>query len=125
MQSDLGRRERQIMDVLFRRGKATVAEVRADLAQPPTYSAVRGMLRFLEEKGLVAHEQDGVRYVYRPVVSRRVARASALKHLVRTFFDGSTSSAVAALLDLSDTRLSSKERQQIVAMIEAANKEGR
>jgi len=125
LESELGRRERQIMDVLFRRGKATVAEVRSDLAQPPTYSAVRGMLRFLEEKGLVAHQQDGVRYVYRPVVSRRVARASALKHLVRTFFDGSTSSAVAALLDLSDTRLSSKERQQIVAMIEAANKEGR
>ena len=125
MQTDLGRRERQIMDVLFRRGKATVAEVRSGLAQPPTYSAVRGMLRFLEEKGLVAHEQDGVRYIYRPAVSRRLARASALKHLVRTFFDGSASSAVAALLDLSDTRLSAKERQQIRTMIETANKEGR
>ena len=125
MQSDLGRRERQIMDVLFRRGKATVAEVRSGLAQPPTYSAVRGMLRFLEEKGLVAHEQDGVRYVYRPAVSRRLARASALKHMVRTFFDGSASLAVAALLDLSDTRLSAKERQQIMTMIETANKEGR
>jgi predicted transcriptional regulator len=125
LQDDLGRRERQIMDVLFRRGKATVAEVRSGLAQPPTYSAVRGMLRFLEEKGLVAHEQDGVRYVYRPAVSRRLARASALKHLVRTFFDGSASSAVAALLDLSDTRLSAKERQQIMTMIETANKEGR
>jgi len=113
------------MDVLFRRGKATVAEVRSGLAQPPTYSAVRGMLRFLEEKGLVAHEQDGVRYIYRPAVSRRLARASALKHLVRTFFDGSASSAVAALLDLSDTRLSAKERQQIRTMIETANKEGR
>lgn len=125
MQSELGKRERQIMDVLFRRGKATVAEVRSDLAQPPTYSAVRGMLRFLEEKGLVAHEQDGVRYVYRPMMSPRLARASALKHLVRTFFNGSAKSAVAALLDMSDADLNAKDRQQILHMMEKAGKEGR
>ena len=113
------------MDVLFRRGKATVAEVRSELAQPPTYSAVRGMLRFLEDKGLVAHEQDGVRYVYRPVMSPRVARTSALKHLVRIFFNGSTRSAVAALLDMSEADLSAKDRQQILHMIEKADKEGR
>ena len=125
MQSELGKRERQIMDVLFRRGRATVAEVRGELAQPPTYSAVRGMLRFLEDKGLVAHEQDGMRYVYRPVMSPRVARASAVKHLVRTFFNGSARSAVAALLDMSEADLSAKDRQQILHMIEKADKEGR
>lgn len=125
MQAELGKRERQIMDVLFRRGRATVAEVRCELAQPPTYSAVRGMLRFLEDKGLVAHEQDGMRYVYRPVMSPRVARASAVKHLVRTFFNGSARSAVAALLDMSEADLSAKDRQQILHMIEKADKEGR
>ena len=125
MQSELGKRERQIMDVLFRRGKATVAEVRSELGQPPTYSAVRGMLRFLEEKGLVAHEQDGVRYVYRPVMSTRMARTSALKHLVRIFFNGSARSAAAALLDMSDADLNAKDRQQILHMIEKAGKEGR
>lgn len=125
MQAELGKRERQIIDVLFRKGKATVAEVRSELAQPPTYSAVRGMLRFLEEKGLVAHEQDGVRYVYRSTMNPRQARTSALKHLVRTFFNGSTKSAVAALVDLSDADLSSRDRQQILQMIEKAGKEGR
>ena len=125
MQTELGKRERQIMDVLFRRGKATVAEVRSELAQPPSYSAVRGMLRFLEDKGLVMHEQDGVRYVYRPVMSPRLARVSALKHVVRTFFNGSAKSAVAALLDMSEADLSARDRQQILQMIEKAGKEGR
>src|SRR6267154_2472730 len=81
---ELGRRERQIMDVVYRRGRATVAEVRADLSDPPTYSAVRGMLRFLEDKGLLRHEPDGVRYVYIPTVAPSKARRSALRHLVRT-----------------------------------------
>jgi BlaI family transcriptional regulator, penicillinase repressor len=125
LQTELGKRERQIMDVLFRKGKATVAEVRSELAQPPSYSAVRGMLRFLEEKGVVAHEQEGVRYVYRPVISPRLARTSALKHLVRTFFNGSAKSAMAALLDMSDAGLSAKDRNQILEMIEKAGKEGR
>jgi BlaI family transcriptional regulator, penicillinase repressor len=125
LQAELGKRERQIMDVLFRKGRATVAEVRRELAQPPTYSAVRGMLRFLEEKGLVTHDQDGVRYVYRPAMNPRQARTSALKHVVRTFFNGSAKSAVAALVDLSDADLSSKDRQQILQMIEKAGKEGR
>src|SRR5207245_10313208 len=82
---DLGRRERQIMDAVYRRGRASVAEVRAGLPDPPTYSAVRGMLRFLEDKGLLRHEQDGVRYVYIPTVAPAKARRSALRHLVRPF----------------------------------------
>src|SRR3954465_14900574 len=94
----LSRRERQIMDVIYRRGRATAAEVLEDMPDPPGYSAVRAMLRLLEEKGHVRHEQDGPRYVYMPTVNRDRARKSAMKHLVRTFFDGSTEDAVAALL---------------------------
>src|SRR3954469_10960094 len=99
---DLGRRERQIMDVVYRLERATAAEVLAGLPDPPSYSAVRGMLRLLEEKGFLRHEQDGPRYVYLPTTERDEARRSALAHLLRTFFDGSRESAVAALLDLPD-----------------------
>jgi len=95
---ELGRRVRQIMDAVYRLGRATVAEVRAELEDPPTYSAVRGMLRFLEDKGLLRHEQDGVRYVYIPTVGRSKARRSALRHLVRTFFGGSAGQTATALL---------------------------
>ncbi len=87
--AQLSRRERQIMDVIYRRGRATAAEVLDDIPDPPGYSAVRAMLRLLEEKGHVRHEQDGPRYVFLPIVNRDRARKSALKHVVRTFFDGS------------------------------------
>jgi len=120
---ELGRRERQIMDAVYRLGRATVAEVRAELEDPPTYSAVRGMLRFLEDKGLLRHEQDGVRYVYIPTVGRSKARRSALRHLVRTFFGGSAQEAVAALLE--DTQLSPEELDRLERLVEKARKEGK
>src|SRR5438128_478613 len=104
----LSRRERQIMDVIYRRGRATAAEVLEELPDPPSYSAVRALLRLLEEKGHVKHEQDGPRYVFTPTVTRERARRSALKHVVRTFFDGSATDAVAALLD-GDSKLDSAE----------------
>jgi len=120
----LSRRERQIMDVIYRRGRATAAEVLEDLPDPPSYSAVRALLRLLEEKGHVQHEQDGPRYVYAPTVARDRARRSALKHVVRTFFDGSASEAMAALLD-GETRLDDAELDRLSEMIEQARKEGR
>lgn len=113
------------MDVLYREGRATAADVLAQLPDPPGYSAVRAMLRVLEDKGHVKHEQDGPRYVYLPTVPREKARRSALRHLVRTFFDGSTEATVAALLDLSDTRISNAELQRLSKLIEQARKEGR
>ena len=114
---ELGRRERQIMDVVYRLGRATVSDVRSELPDPPTYSAVRGMLRFLENKGLLRHEQDGVRYVYIPTITPAKARRSALRHLVRTFFGGSAQQAVAALLE--DTRLSAEELERLEHLVEA------
>ena len=122
--SKLSRRERQIMDSIYRRGRATAAEVLEDLPDPPSYSAVRALLRLLEEKGHVRHEQDGPRYVFLPTVARDRARKSALKHVVRTFFDGSPTDAVAALLD-GDTKLDESELDRLSAMIEQARKEGR
>src|SRR3954464_12538943 len=95
----LSRRERQIMDAIYRRGRATAAEVLEDMPDPPSYSAVRAMLRLLEEKGHLRHEQDGPRYVFMPTAPRDRASRSALTHVVRTFFDGSASEAVAALLN--------------------------
>ena len=97
--SDLGKRERQIMEIVYRRGRATAADVLADLADPPSYSSVRAMLRYLEDKGQLRHEQDGPRYVYLPTAPADKVRGSALAHVVRTFFDGSVSTAVAALLE--------------------------
>jgi len=122
---DLSRRERQIMDILYRRGRAAAAQVLADLPDPPSYSAVRALLRVLEEKGHVAHEQDGPRYVYRPTVPRDEARDSAMRRLVRTFFDGSTEKAVAAFLDLSVAELSDEELERLAELIEQAREEGR
>jgi predicted transcriptional regulator len=116
----LTRRERQIMDVLFRRGRATAAEVMEDLAGSPTYSTVRTQLRVLEEKGHVRHEEEGVRYVYMPAVRRHTARKSALKHLVDTFFDGSAEKAVAALLGGEATRVSGEELDRISELIAKA-----
>jgi predicted transcriptional regulator len=119
----LSRRERQIMDVIYRRGKATVAVVLSELPSPPSYSAVRAMLRVLEEKGHLRHEEQGAKYVFLPTVPREKARRSALKQLVRTFFDGSTEQAVAALLDLSAAKLSSEELNRLSKLIDQARKE--
>jgi predicted transcriptional regulator len=122
--TQLSRRERQIMDVIYRHGRVTAAEVLAELPDPPGYSAVRAMLRLLEDKGHVRHEQDGPRYVYLPTVTRDKARRSAMRHLVRTFFDGSTEDAVAALLQ-SDNGMSEDELSRLSKLIDGAKKEGR
>src|SRR5688500_12613757 len=121
----LSRRERQIMDFLFRHGKANVAEVLSGIPDPPSYSAVRAMLRTLEDKGHVIHEEDGRAYVYRPTVARDQARRSALRHLLSTFFAGSTEQAVAALLDLSGPKLSDAELGRLAQLVDQARTEGR
>ena len=121
----LTRREREIMDILHRRGRATAHEVMADLAEPPSYSAVRTFLRLLEERGHVRHEQDGPRYVYTPTVARREAQRSAIAHLVDTFFDGSVEDAVATLVESSKPKLSAQELDRIAALVAKAKKEGR
>jgi predicted transcriptional regulator len=118
----LSRRERQIMDVLYRRGKATAAEVLDGLPDPPSYSAVRAMLRILEDKGHIRHEQDGARYVFLPTLKRDTARRSALKHVVNTFFDGSASQVMAALFDLSARDLDEAELDRLRDLIEDAKK---
>ena len=115
--SALSRRERQIMDILYRRGRATAAEVMSDLPGEPSYSTVRTQLRVLEEKGHVGHQEEGPRYVYVPAVPRRAARKSALKHLVETFFDGSAEQAVTALLGGEGARLSEVELQRISELV--------
>jgi predicted transcriptional regulator len=121
----LSRRERQIMDFLFQRGAATAAEVQDNLPDPPGYSAVRAMLRTLEEKGFVTHREDGPRYVFAPAVSTESERRSALLHLVKTFFNGSTEQAVAALIDLPEGKLSGDELSRIARRISQAKQEGR
>lgn len=120
----LGRRERQIMDILFRHGRATAADVQLALGEPVSNSAVRGMLRLLSEKGYVAHEQDGPRYVYFPVQRPEEVSRSALRHLVTTFFRSSPSSAIAALLDMSDEPLSDAEYQRLAGLLEQAREGG-
>lgn len=121
----LGRRERQIMDVVYRLGRASVGEVRDLLPDPPSYSAVRAMLNLLEDKGHLTHEQDGLRYVYKPTAAKSQLRRSALKHLVQTFFDGSPTSAVAALLEMADGELSAADRARLAKMIAQAKAEGK
>jgi predicted transcriptional regulator len=121
----LGRRERQILEILYRLENATVADVRTNLPDPPTYSAVRGMLGLLEAKGHVSHRRDGMRYVYSPVVAPSKAGQSALRHLVATFFEGSTLAAAAALLDMSHKKLSPAERKQLSALIARREAEGK
>ena len=122
-QPPLSRRERQIMDVIYQRGRATAGEVLEQLPDPPGYSAVRAMLRVLEDKGHLRHEQDGPRYVYLPTVNRERASRSALRHLVQTFFDGSTEQVVAALLEGSDAKLSDDELDRLSRLIEQAKQE--
>jgi BlaI family transcriptional regulator, penicillinase repressor len=121
----LSRRERQIMDILYRRRRATAAEVMADLPGEPSDSTVRTQLRVLEQKGHARHEEQGLRYVYLPAVARSAARKSALKHLVETFFDGSAEKMVAALLGGEAARLSDDELERIGALIDQARKDAK
>jgi BlaI family transcriptional regulator, penicillinase repressor len=121
---ELSRRERQIVDILYSRGRSTAAEVQTALPDPPSYSAVRAMLRILEEKGHVRHEQDGPRYVYLPTVARDNAKRSAMRHMLRTFFDGSAEQAISALLDDASTNLSEAELDRLARMINEARRQG-
>ena len=123
--SKLSRREREIMEILYRRGQATAAEVFADLNRQPTYSAVRSFLRILEEKGHLLHKKQGKQYLYYPVVPRENAARSAAKDLLATFFNNSTRQALAALLEIDSEKLSDAELAQMAELIEQARKEGR
>ncbi len=120
----LSRREREMMNIIFRRGKAAAGEVMHAMSDPPSYSAVRATLRVLEQKGHLRHHHDGTRYVYVPTVARERARRSALDQLLNTFFDGSAASVVATLLDRKE-KLTSEELQRLSDLIEQARKEGR
>ena len=121
----LGAREREIMNAIYRLGRASAAEVREQLSDPPTYSAVRGMLRWLESKGFLRHTRDGLRYIYEPLEHPDRARKRALKHLVHTFFEGSPERAAAALLELSDPSLGETDVDELRAAIRSARKAGR
>ena len=121
----LSRREREIMDVLFRRGTAAVADVLADLADPPSYSAVRALLAKLEQKGHITHTEEGRAFIYAPVVRKDAARRGALAHLLSTFFDNSAEQAVAALLELRGRKPDDPELDRMAALIERARREGR
>ena len=120
----LGSRERQIMEIIFRRGRATAAEVLEDLPDAPSNSAVRGMLRLLEDKGHLRHEYDGPRYVYLPTADPERVSRSAMRHLVRTFFDNSAGSAVAAMLGMYEARLGDKDLDRLEKMIDQARQKG-
>lgn len=124
-QKSLSRRERQIMDVIYTLQEATVSQVLERLPSPPSYSAVRALLRVLEQKGHLAHRQEGPRYIYSPTLPRERARRSALKHLLQTFFDDSTEDAVAALLDISEDNLTAEDYGRLLELIRRARKEGR
>ena len=125
LETPLARREREIMNILYRRGRATAGEVMQELTGAPNYSTVRTQLRVLEQKGHVRHEEEGLRYVYVPAVPRRAARRSALRHLVDTFFDGSAEQVVAALLGGEGTRVSKDELRRIADMVAQARKDDR
>jgi len=124
-QKSLSRRERQIMDIIYELKEATALQVMERLPAPPSYSAVRALLRVLEQKGHLSHRQEGPRYVFSPLLPREKARRSALRHLLRTFFDDSTEDAVAALLDISEDNLSDRDYQRLMELIHKARKEGR
>jgi BlaI family penicillinase repressor len=123
--ASLSRRERQIMEILYQHGKASAAEVREAMSDAPGYSAVRAMLRILEEKGHVKHQAEGLKYVYVPTVARDKAKRTAVKHLMETFFNGSPEHVVAALLDVSSTKLSREELDRMARLIDEARKEGK
>lgn len=118
--ADLSRRERQIMDVIYEHGEATAATVHAEIRNPPSYSAVRAMLKILENKGVLQHREDGPRYVFYPVVVREAASQSALKRVIQTFFAGSLADAVAAFVDSDDGRLSAEELKRLQAIVKEA-----
>jgi len=120
----LSRRERQIMDIVYRRGEATAAQILDDLSDPPSYSAIRALLRILVDKKHLQHREDGPRYVYSPTVSRQAARARALSQVVNTFFDGSALKAASALLGSSQRKLTKSELDELSALIDAARKRG-
>ena len=121
---DLSRRERQILDILYERGQATAADVQSALPEPPSYSAVRALLRILEDKGHVRHRQDGPRYVYLPTLARDNAKRSALRHVIKTFFDNSAEQAISALLDEGSSKLSPAELDRLAGLIDIARKSG-
>ncbi|HEX3877573.1 MAG TPA: BlaI/MecI/CopY family transcriptional regulator [Bryobacteraceae bacterium] len=121
----LSRRERQIMDILYQRGKASANDVRDAMPDAPSYSAVRAMLRVLEEKGHIRHQEEGMKYVYAPVIAAGKAKRSAVKHVLDTFFGGSPEQAVAALLDVSSSRLTNEELDRMAQLIEKARQEGK
>jgi BlaI family transcriptional regulator, penicillinase repressor len=124
-QKNLSRRERQIMDVIYELKEATATQVLERLPSPPSYSAVRALLRVLEQKGHLTHRQDGPRYVFAPTLPRERARRSALRHLLKTFFDNSAEDAVAALLDISEDNLSPEDLRRLADLIKKAQEEGR
>jgi len=121
----LSRRERQIMDIIYEMKEATAVQVMDRLPSPPSYSAVRALLRVLVNKGHLSHRQDGLRYVYVPILAKNQASRSALRHLLKTFFDNSTEDAVAALLDISEENLSDEDYRRLAQMIRKARREGR
>jgi BlaI family penicillinase repressor len=121
----LSRRERQIMDILYQRGKSSASEVREAMPDAPSYSSVRAMLRVLEEKGHIKHKSEGLRYVYLPVVTHERAKRSAVRHLLDTFFSDAPAEVVAALLDVSSTRMTREELDRMAEMIERAKQEGK
>ena len=122
---NLSRRERQIMDILYQRGKASATEVREAMEDPPGYSAVRAMMGVLERKGHVKHQEEGLKYVYVPTVARDKAKRSVVQHMLETFFNGSAEQAMAALLDVSASKLTGPELERMSDMIEKARREGR
>ncbi len=122
---ELSRRERQVLDLVYRRGRATANEVLGDMPDPPSYSSVRSVLRLLEKKGLLTHVEDGPRHVYIPTIRRDRARRTALRHMLKTFFDDSPEEVVTALLDVSKAQLSAVELERIAELIDRAKEEGR
>jgi len=124
-QDELSRREREMMNIIFARGRATATEVLEGMADPPSYSAVRATLRVLEQKGHLKHQHDGTRYVYIPTVNRERVRLSALDQLLTTFFDGSAANVVATLIERQKGKMSDEELDQLSELIEQARKEGR
>ena len=124
-QLKLGRRERQILDVVYRLGRASVAQVRSHLPDPLSYSTVRAMMGLLEGKGCLRHEPEGLRYIYVPTIDARQARKSALRHVVKTFFGGSIEQAVATLLQMRDTKMPARDRERLRQLIRRAKQEGR
>lgn len=124
-QKSLSRRERQIMDIIYEMKEATVAQVLENIPNPPSYSAIRALLRVLEEKGHLTHKQEGPRYIYSPTLPREEARRNALMHLMKTFFEDSTEEVVAALLNISEDNLSKQDYRRLTELIKKARKEGR